>query len=207
MFERLSRYNSTGTRTSTRFRACSSTIPESMREHKDRLHDILLVNKVLPVIAYTVPYVISLITVIALDRAQRSSAPSLSLVANAATCNTRQHGLPKCHCYGKTGHMSSACPTTYPACNQKNCPGNYSGCQACVITPVNPPTMFKNANNHNVSDGIYQHFLRVHASRHGGASAAAAPNHHYRQTANNGGLQYIANSAFQAFDTWNPSIN
>ena len=85
--------------------------------------------------------------------------------------------------------LHSVCiPTTCPACNKKNCPGNYSGGQACVIQPVNPPTMFKNANNHYVSDDIYQHFLRVHASRHGGASAAAA-NHHYEQTANNRGLQ------------------
>ena len=51
--------------------------------------------------------------------------------------------------------------------------------------------MFKNANNHYVSDGIYQHFLRVYASKHGGASVSAA-NQHYEQTANNRGLQYIA---------------
>ena len=64
-----------------------------MREHKDWLHHLLLVNEVSPVIVYTVPSVISLITV-ALDcAAQRSSAPSLFLVVNAATCNTRQRGL------------------------------------------------------------------------------------------------------------------
>ncbi len=44
-------------------------LPESMREHKNRLPDLLLVNKVSPMIAYTVPSVISLIFV-ALDRAQ-----------------------------------------------------------------------------------------------------------------------------------------
>ncbi len=91
-------------------------LPELMHEHKDRLHDLLLVNEVSPVIAYTVPSVISLM-VIALDRAQCPSAPSPSLVANAATYNTRQHGSSKCHCCGKTGHMATACPTTCPACN------------------------------------------------------------------------------------------
>ena len=48
--------------------------------------------------------------------------------------------------------------------------------------------MFKNAKNNNVSDGINQHFLHVHTSRHGSASVAAA-NHHNEQTANNRGLQ------------------
>ncbi len=41
-------------------------LPELMPEHKDRLHDLLLVNKVSLVIVYTVPSIISLITV-ALD--------------------------------------------------------------------------------------------------------------------------------------------
>ena len=116
MFERLSMCNSNDVNSLQNMLV--NKLPESMREHKDRLHDLLLANKVSPVIeliVYTVPSVVSLITV-ALDCAQRLSAPSPSLVANAAICNTRQHALPKCHCCGKTGHMSSACPTTCQAC-------------------------------------------------------------------------------------------